>query len=185
MTPDPSTRWEVLRPQASHPALDSVRDVSLAYIGFAYNDRFDLKQLFPSLEYAFAVYCSEFIAAVFSELGLIDKALVPHKATPNLLHDTLVRSGWTRVADDSFDFNPGPEWVQSSTQSAALQLAVAKNIVGQTLSTNKLLVEFLNANRALVDMDPDGSLALRAYFQLGARKRRNSNRRSHSHSSKK
>ena len=169
LTPDPSTRWEVLRSQASRPALDSVRDVSLAYIGFAYNGRFDLKQLFPSLEYAFAVYCSEFIAAVFSELGLIDKGLVPHKATPNLLHDTLVHSGWTRVADESFDFNPGPDWVQTSIQSAALQLAVAKNIVGQTLSVNNLLIEFLNANRALVDIDQDGSLALREYFQLGAR----------------
>lgn len=169
LAPDPSTSWEVLRRNTGHPALDSVRDAALAYIGFAYNDRFDLKQLFPNIKYTFAVYCSEFIAAIFSELELINKPLVPHKTTPNLLYDTLVNSGWIRVANNSFDFYPDPEWAQSSGRSAALRFSVARNIIGQTLSTNKLLIEFLNANRAMVDIDKDGSLALQTYFQLGSR----------------
>lgn len=166
LAPDSSMRWEVLRHIADHPALDSVRDVSSAYIGFAYNNRFDLKQLVPSIKYDFAVYCSEFIAAVFSELELIDKVLLPHKVTPNLLHDTLVRSGWMRVASDSFNFNPSPDWILSSSQHAALHFAFAKNIVGQRLSVNKLLIELLNAHCARVDTDKDGSLAIQAYVKL-------------------
>ena len=169
MTPDSSTRWEVLRSQAGNTALESVRDVSLAYVGFAYNDRFDLKQLLRSVRYDFAVYCSEFIAAVFSELELFDRDLVPHKVTPNLLHDTLVRGGWAKVPVETLTFNATPEWTQISVQHAAIQFAAAKHIVSQTLSTSGLLVAFLDANRALIDLDKDGSLTLQEYFRLGSR----------------
>lgn len=168
LAPHRAKRWEVLRLRTQSASLASIRDASLAYIGFAYNGRFDLKQVLPSAQYDFAVYCSEFIAAVFCELELVDKALTPHKVTPNLLHDTLLRGGWGRVPNDAFNFEVSPEWDKLASQNAALQFNMAKQIVGQTINTSSLLAQFLGAHRKLVDLDRDGSLSIQEYHRVGS-----------------
>lgn len=90
-------KWDVLRAPSEFIDCPGIRSAALGYVGFAYNNRFDFKELVDNKSYNFAVYCSEFVAQVFAHAKLGLDLPPPHKTTPSDLFSALKEAGWDSV----------------------------------------------------------------------------------------